>query len=277
MRSLPVFMYHHINRHRGDLVTLTPEDFENHLRVLREMKVEMLFLEEVIQILQKEKKLSKPSVALTFDDGHLDNWVYAFPLLKKYQAKATIFVITSWMAEGELRGNSDGPKEGIPEIPLHREVKRKACGGNGSVALRWAEVKAMEESGRVDIQSHTHLHRDYFSGEDQSWHLRPDQKDELARDLGLSKELIEKKLHKKCGFLSWPWGKFDREAIELAKSLGFEGMVTTKKGVNYPGSEVSAIKRVVAKSGNPGWFRSRLRIYSHRALGEVYSRISGRI
>jgi len=70
-------MYHHINWHAEDLVTLTPKDFENHLAILRDNKVQTIFLDELIQYLNGGKRLSQATVALTFDDGHLDNWVYA--------------------------------------------------------------------------------------------------------------------------------------------------------------------------------------------------------
>jgi len=277
MKSLPVFMYHHINRHRGDLVTLSPEDFENHLRFLKEGGIETFFLDEAVRILEGQKDLSRPAVVLTFDDGHLDNWVYAFPLLKKYRAKATIFVVTSWMGDGEKRENTDGPPEKVPSIPTHREVKRQAEKGSDTVALRWAEAKVMEEGGLVDIQSHTHFHNDYFAGKERDWHLDGNRKNEMILDLKQSKELIEQRLGKRCRFLSWPWGKYDHEAIAAAKSIGFEAMVTTEKGVNFPGSDITEIKRVVAKSGDPRWFRRRVQIYSHRALGQIYSRVAGKI
>ena len=126
MRAIPVFMYHHINRHADDLVTLTPEDFENHLWVLKGRGFRTLFLDEQVQIIQGEGLSFPPSVALTFDDGHLDNWVYAFPLLKKYHMKATIFLITSWVGEGEERPQwNPGHQGNLPEILRHREVKKE--------------------------------------------------------------------------------------------------------------------------------------------------------
>lgn len=278
MRAVPVFMYHHINQHAGDLVTLTPADFENHLRILREKKYGTVFLNDLIGLLRGEEPLPQPFAVLTFDDGHLDNWVYAFPLLKKYRMKATIFVITSWMGEGEKRPYWDlNGQKNLPEIPRHREVKRRAAQGDISVGLNWEEARVMEGSGLVDIQSHTHFHRNYFLVEGNTFRLDPAKKEFLVGDLARSKELIEGRLKKKCRCLSWPWGRYDPEALSLAKRLGFEGMVTTEKGVNFPGSDEKAIKRIVAKSGDEGWFSKRLAIYSHRTLGSLYSRMAGKI
>jgi peptidoglycan/xylan/chitin deacetylase (PgdA/CDA1 family) len=279
VRSIPVFMYHHVNWHAGDLVTLSPADFETHLRVLSEKGIQTLFLDELVEYLRGGKPLSRPAVALTFDDGHLDNWVYAFPLLKKYRVKATVFVVTSWMTDGEKRSHWQGDDAfpSLPAIPTHKEARKKAASGDFSAGLRWEEARAMEASGFVDIQSHTHGHRDFFLVDGKSPRLDPEKRDLLSQDLAQSKEMIEKHLAKECRFLSWPWGKYDAEAVAVAQGLGFEAMVTTEKGVNIPGTSVLAIKRVVAKSGDAGWFSTRLQIYSHRTLGAIYSRVVGRI
>ena len=136
MKAVPVFMYHHVNWHEGDLVTLSPPGFENHLRTLRERGYRTLFLEELVPILRGERAAEQPSVALTFDDGHLDNWVFAFPLLRKYGMKATLFVITSWMGEGEERRQWDpekAPGEDLPPVFRHREVKERAARGDGGI------------------------------------------------------------------------------------------------------------------------------------------------
>ncbi len=280
MRAIPVFMYHHVNWHEGDLVTLSPLGFETHLRTLKEGGYQTLFLDELVSILRGETVALQPSVALTFDDGHLDNWVFAFPLLQKYGMKATIFVITSWMGEGKERGlwNAEKlPGAHLPPIPRHGEVKKKAVRGDGTVVLNWNELRAMEASGRVDIQSHTHFHRDYFSSGQGGFQLSSESRELLREDLVRSRELIENRLNKKCRYLSWPWGRYDGEAQSLAQGLGFEALVTTEKGVNFPGTGVTAIKRIVAKSGERRWFSLRLGIYSRPSLGRIYSRISGKI
>ncbi|HSR13547.1 MAG TPA: polysaccharide deacetylase family protein, partial [Thermodesulfobacteriota bacterium] len=269
--------YHHVNRHPGDLVTLSPEGFENHLRVIRDKKIRTVFLPEIVEMMQGRRPAAQ-EVALTFDDGHLDNWVYAFPLLKKYEMKATIFVITSWMGHGDPRPAWEPGMRGDPvEIPIHREVKKRAAAGDASVAISWEEARVMEESGHVDIQCHTHRHMNYFVENGRVVALDPGRKEELRSDLACSKGLIEKELGKKCAVLSWPWGKYDQEALSIAGELGFERMVTTEKGVNVPGSDPRAIRRIVAKSDSGSWFSQRVKIYSSRFLGTLYTRVSGRI
>ena len=278
MRSVPVFMYHHINRHADDLVTLTPEGFENHLRFLSEKGLQTIFLDDLLEYLRGRKRFNRPAVALTFDDGHLDNWVYAFPLLKKYGVKATIYVVTSWLTEGVPRAQWDpdgGQEQDLPRIPSHRQAKEMAAAGDFEGGLRWEEARKMQESGLVDIQSHTHLHQDYFLGNNQGLRLDPLKKDSLRLELEKSKTLIEARLNKPCRFLSWPWGKYDSQAIELAKELGFEALATTEKGVNFPGSDEWTIKRVVTASGKRKWFSQRTNIYSHRWIGQMYSRVRG--
>jgi len=278
MRSIPVFMYHHINQHPGDLVTLTPEGFENHLRFLTEKGIQTIFLADLLETLRGGKRPPRPAVALTFDDGHLDNWVYAFPLLKKYGVKATIFVVTSWMSEGAPRGQwaPDGdPVQDLPRIPSHRESKEMAAAGDFEGGLRWEEARRMEESGLIDIQSHTHRHEDFFLGEHRALRLDPLKKESLRLDLEKSKALIETRLGKPCRFLSWPWGKYDAQAVSLAKDLGFEALATTEKGVNFPGSDEWAIKRVVTASGERQWFSQRTFLYSHRRIGQLYTRVRG--
>jgi len=99
-----------------------------------------------------KKKLTSPSIMLTFDDGYLDNWVYVYPILKKYDIKASIFVNPEFVEpDTKIRPTT----ESIQSIqPL------QAAG-----FLSWDEMRQMEASGLVDIQSHALTHTWYFCNE----------------------------------------------------------------------------------------------------------------
>lgn len=69
------------------------ENFEEQLKYLKKHNYKTLTMEEFYQWKQGKVKLPVKSVLITFDDGFLSNYHYAFPLLQKYNMNATVFVI----------------------------------------------------------------------------------------------------------------------------------------------------------------------------------------
>jgi peptidoglycan/xylan/chitin deacetylase (PgdA/CDA1 family) len=95
-------MYHYIsdlpegsNRLRRDL-TVTPDVFESQLVYLRDNGYTVVTLDAVHDYLSGDALLPEKPVVLTFDDGHLDAYTEAFPLLKKYGMNGTFFVVTDF-------------------------------------------------------------------------------------------------------------------------------------------------------------------------------------
>ena len=156
--SVPVLMYHHIRPEAG-FIACTPEHFEQQLQWLSHQGYESLSLAEFAAHLAGETR--KKAVVITFDDGYLDNWVYAFPLLQKYGFKATIFLVSGWLHHGEIRANTataKSPSE-LPPCPEHAQCEQLIEHGcSDEVILRWSEVKAMIDSGLVEFHCHTHSH-----------------------------------------------------------------------------------------------------------------------
>lgn len=88
--------------------TIDVENFKEHLEYLKRNKYKTLTMEEFIQWKKGEKKLPYKSVLITFDDGFLSNYHYAFPLLKEYNMNATVFIAGSFVEnsrETEWTGN----------------------------------------------------------------------------------------------------------------------------------------------------------------------------
>ena len=72
---------------------MTVENFEKQMDFINK-NYTLLNLNQVYDILHLKKKIPKRAVAITFDDGYRDNYQYAFPILKKYDIPATIFLTT---------------------------------------------------------------------------------------------------------------------------------------------------------------------------------------
>lgn len=91
-RGILVIMYHHVNNNDGEL---SPKAFEEQMKFLAENGYHTIFLDDLTDFMKNGIALPGKTLAITFDDGFLDNWVYVYPVLKKYNLKATMFVITS--------------------------------------------------------------------------------------------------------------------------------------------------------------------------------------
>ena len=124
--SVPVLMYHYVTDDVAPLGTqkalaVSPETMEEYLKYLVDNGYDPIWFED----LEHVDEYDKP-VILTFDDGYDDNYTVLYPLLEKYQTKATIFVI----------GNAMGS--------THKMTQE--------------QVYEMAASGLVSIQSHTYTH-----------------------------------------------------------------------------------------------------------------------
>jgi hypothetical protein len=141
MHNIPILYYHSIapavhSTWIRNYLTLEVKYFEEHLRYFRRNGYEFLFIKDLLNTEKIKEK--KKQVVISFDDGYLDNYVYVFPLLKKYDAKATIFV-----------------------NPVFADNNPERRSSSEWGFLSWDEMRLMEESGLVDIQSHTLTHQKY--------------------------------------------------------------------------------------------------------------------
>ena len=120
-----VLNYHKVDNMNHSLSVLPP-DFEQQMAFLKDNGYHTVTPHEMYMAFTDGAPLPTNPVLITFDDGYADNYTYAYPILKKYDMKAAIFVITSLMG-----------KPGY---------------------LTWGQAAEMEASGVVSIESHTVNH-----------------------------------------------------------------------------------------------------------------------
>lgn len=155
--SPPVLYYHSVAPELNHdwvlkFLTLDLKNFESQLQYLVDRRYKTIFLDEWVQIRQNKCSSQHNEVCLTFDDGLLDNWVYAYPMAKKYGIKMTIFVNPEYVdPEAEIRQNLEDVWNG--------KCSLQELDGRGY--LSWAEMREMVSSGLVDIQNHTMSHAKY--------------------------------------------------------------------------------------------------------------------
>ncbi|MEK6263792.1 MAG: polysaccharide deacetylase family protein [Clostridium sp.] len=126
-KGLPVLMYHSIGYEAGNTVRVPKENFKKQMKYLKDTGYVTLTLDEAYDFFAKNKPVPEKSVVLTFDDGYVDNYVEALPILNEFEFKATFFVITGAVGKSKNYMNIE-------------------------------QLKEMESSG-MDIQSHTVHHK----------------------------------------------------------------------------------------------------------------------
>lgn len=130
---VPILMYHHIsdnsrwpNDDRKKRLTVQPEQLAEQLDYLQRAGYTTITLDDLVAALQTGAALPEKPVILSFDDGYQDFYTNAYPLLQRYGAKATIYIISGWV--------------GQPDI------------------MTWDELRELAASPLITIGAHTRTH-----------------------------------------------------------------------------------------------------------------------
>ena len=235
----PILMYHRIGDVPEDKNAVSPERFELQLQYLEDHGFRSLGLTEWYEMVQRGEKVPEKSVILTFDDGYLDNWELAMPLLLRYEMKATVFMVASLIGKtNEWEVNAF--RQGVPMM--------------GAEHLReWRRAGLEVGSHGVNHQRVVGL-----SGE------------ELQRELTGSKKMLEEVAEGPVGFFCYPHGDFDQPSAEAVRQAGYLGAVAIYKGASWKNPiEWFALPRLRVTDGDePGIFRWKVSKY-HSWMGRA--------
>ncbi|HEX9780124.1 MAG TPA: polysaccharide deacetylase family protein [bacterium] len=126
---VPILAYHRVGGMRGDHVpTVSAEAFEQQMGSLARSGLRVLPLGELGELVKRDGAMPRRSAVITFDDGYEETWSIAWPILKRFNLPATVFI-----SSGEI---------GLPGF------------------MSWEQVSAMANGG-VTIGSHT-MHHQYL-------------------------------------------------------------------------------------------------------------------
>lgn len=266
-KAVPVLMYHHISTSPG-MITVSPEHFAAQMEYLARGGYSTIGSAQLAGYLAGEP-LPEKSVVLTFDDGYLDNWVHAHPVLQEHGLTALCFLVTSWIGDGPVRAHARAGAS-LPPLLNHRDGEIAIENGEPDrTILRWSEIEAMRDAGTFEFHSHTHSH--------VRWDLvsaDADEKSErLASDLIAARAVLETRLGGASDHLCWPQGYHDDDYRRVARQTGFRHLYTCESGSNYPesdGGDVRSITRLEVRDRPATWLASRLWIHTRPAISRAY-------
>ncbi|MGJ7045395.1 polysaccharide deacetylase family protein [Thermoanaerobacterium thermosulfurigenes] len=244
-KYVPVLMYHNI--YAGNIppnksgVLITPQNFEKQILYLKGHGYETITVEDLYNFMKYGKMLPKKPILITFDDGYLGNYKYAYPLFKKIGYKGVINVIVK---------NVPSPTNKVVTPYPHFD---------------WIEAREMSSSGVMEIESHTYdSHRYAKSGNhdipmlsgpiDIGGRLETmnEYRERIKNDLLKAKMEIEKNLGKEVIALAYPYGVGSDTSKDVAASLGYKVIFTMEEGVNVYKGDTYAVKRITVRNTDTG-------------------------
>lgn len=200
-----VLLYHRVNDELRDSVTVGVEQFDQQMAYLAR-HYPIASIEDIVQGRLPQSTGSRPVVAVTFDDGYLDNYENAVPILLRHDIPAAFFVSTDMI--GQARG-------------FEHDINKL---GRALPNMTWDHVREMHKQG-FTIGSHTVSHMNCAKANGDA--LRNElsaSRDRLVSELGLDEVIF-----------AYPFGKrrdMTPEALERVKEAGYVACLSAFGGVN---------------------------------------------
>jgi peptidoglycan/xylan/chitin deacetylase (PgdA/CDA1 family) len=225
-RRVVVLCYHSV--HPAKSFAIAPDRFEAQLEWVRE-HCDLIRFQDVFEALCSEHA-GRPAVAITFDDGYADNYEYAFPLLRRYGAPATFFLIAGLM-------------ERDPAVAARIKVLQGASDEDVR-PLDWGHVREMRDAG-MEFGAHTYGHPN----------LARLDRARAASELARSKDIVEQRTGRAVASMAYPFGtpkrSFTAETVRLAADAGYRYAATTTFRAVRPTDSRLAIPRVAPLGDGP--------------------------
>ena len=171
--------------------TVTEETFKKHMEIIKELNLEVLSMDKALNILHNGEVTNKTHVCITFDDGYIDNWEVAWPILRQYGYPAHFFITTDWI----------GGKKIVEKFGKKIEAD---CMGKPELA------KIIEQGGTIGSHSLSHLH------------LSKEKPDRVFTELKESRNILEKLVEKPIKTFSYPYSDYDSRVLKMLGNTGYD-------------------------------------------------------
>jgi len=207
---IPILTYHNFNKDESSSYNINIVEFEKQMDYLAAHNYSVISLSELIKGLRGGQLPLKP-IVITIDDGFKSTYTLAYPVLKKYNFPATLFLYTDFIEKN-------------------------------SYSLTWEEIREMMKNN-IEIGSHTLSHCNllrYKENEDYDKYFS-----RIKKEIFLSKEILESKIGEKVKFFAYPYGVYSPLIKNLVIQAGYEGILNANSMNNNLNADPFSLNRQI--------------------------------
>ncbi len=198
-QEIIILMYHRVNDQVNQAIAVKEKRFHWQMEYLTKKGYVVISMDEAYQKI-KDKNIDKKYIVLTFDDGYEDLYETAYPVLKKYNYPAILYLVPGYIEADKGFDWDQDPSQGK--------------------LLNWEQIKKLEEESLIKFGSHTLNHFDINLLDTTT----------LRNELEESKKILEEKLETKIIHFAYPKGIYDVSTEKILSEF-YETGVLIYKGV----------------------------------------------
>lgn len=212
--KVPILMFHDVKTFEGGTWSISAENFRSTLEFLLENGYTPISFEQLVNYVDGVAEIPDKPVCITLDDGYFSNYKNVLPIITELNVPVTIFMTCNTVRPDEI-------------LPSEDE--------NILFKMSTAELKIMEASPLVHIQSHTYgLHGVNTSYSDVErdnalpldWESKKAFKEIFARDCEMAEKVLSDAGVKDYTILSYPSGKHHKWTEEVLRERGYRVSLT---------------------------------------------------
>ncbi len=247
-QTLTVIGYHEITNKQNALIpeyAVSSAQFEKHIEWLKKNGYHFISVDQLLQAHAGKARLPVKPVLLTVDDGYESFYQNAYPIIKANKIPAVLAVVGSWLepAENQKINFSD---EIIPRNAM----------------LSWEQLKEMQNSGLVEIASHSYnLHRGIlgnpqgnsepaavtrlYDPKTASYEDDLHYQQRITEDLRHNNQLLKAHGIQSPRVMVWPYGRYNLQTVSIAKHLGMPIAISLDDGADSAKSALNQLNRIL--------------------------------
>ncbi len=250
--ELTVIGYHEITDTKNALIpqyAVTTKQFGEHIDWLQKNGFHFITVDQLIRAHQGKAALPTKPVLLTVDDGYQSFYQNAYPVIKAKKIPVVLAVVGSWL---EPKANQKVDFSG-------EEISRDKI-------LSWPELKEMQDSGFVEIASHSyHLHRGitgnpqgnsepaattrFYDEKTKTYVTDSQYETRIYNDLKKNNQLLKEHGIRSPRIMVWPYGRYNMQTVQIAKKLGMPITITLDDGADHAKQSLQNMSRILVEGG----------------------------